>query len=157
MPGALDRHGQGALLAGVAVGLAPVGNLATLIEAAAQTLDVLVVDDLAGAEDGLLPTTSTAAETAAPAAAPAAALRSVTTTWAVSAVSTRTTTGTVATAKAVSTTITAWATTGTIAAAGAVSTTIATAITAGGTLGTGAEPGASTLLAGRAGLLACLR
>lgn len=145
MAGALDRHRQGALLAGVAVGLAPVGDLAALVQAAAQALDVLVVDDLAGAEDWLLAAPPPTAEAAATATTAVAALRSVAATRAVTALAT----------------VAARATTGTVTAAGAVSTTIATtiatAITAGGTLGTGTEPGAGTLLAGRAGLLACLR
>lgn len=154
MPGALDRHGQGTLLASVAVGLAPVRDLAALVQAPAQSLDVLVIDDFAGAEDGLLAATSTATKPTAPAATTVATLRSVAT-WAISTVSARAATGTIS--APVSTAIAAWAATGTIATAGAITTTIATAITAGGTLGTGAEPGAGTLLAGWAGLLACLR
>ncbi len=144
MPGALDRHGQGTLLAGIAVGLAPVGDLAALVEAAAQALDVLVVDDFAGAEDRLLTAPSPAAEATAPATTAIATLRAVAAARAVASVATWATTGAIPT-------------TGPVAAAEAVSTAIATAVTAGGTLGTGAEPGAGTLLAGRAGLLACLR
>ncbi len=144
MPGALDRHGQGALLTGLAVGLAPVGDLAALVETSAQALDVLVIDDLARSEDRLLTATTAAAEPAATAAAAVAALAA---------------TGAIPTVVAARTIAARAVTTGTIAAAVAAATTgpIATAVSRGGTLGTGAEPGAGTLLAGRAGLLACLR
>ena len=151
MPGALDRDGQGALLASVAVGLAPVGDLAPLVEAAPQTLDILVVDDLAGSEDGLLAAASAATEAAA---ATTATLPAIATAGPVTPVAV---TGAVATA-----TGTATEAARTVATTGPVTTTLGAlatigAVTAGGTLGTGGEPGAGTLVAGRATLLACLR
>ena len=147
MPGALDRHGQGALLTGLAVGLAPVGDLAALVETSAQALDVLVIDDLARSEDRLLTATTASTEATATAATSITALRAVAAT------------GAVPTVVAARTIAARAVTTRTIAAAVAAATTgpIATAVSRGGTLGTGAEPGAGTLLAGRAGLLACLR
>ena len=142
MPGTLDRHGQGTLLASLAVGLAPIGDLAALVEATAQALDILVVDDLARSEDRLLAATTATAEATATATTALTALRAVATTGTVP---------TVVAPRAVPTR--------TVAAAVAATTTgpIAPAVSRGGTLGTGAEPGAGTLLAGRAGLLACLR
>jgi hypothetical protein len=133
MAGALDGDRQGTLLAGVAVGLAPVGNLAALVEAAAEALDVLVINDVVRREDGLL------AAASAPSAEPAAA-----TTTALAALATVTAIATWAVATRAVATITAIAIT-------------TRAITPGGTLGTGGEPGAGTLLATGTSLLACLR
>jgi len=60
MPGAFDRHGQFALLAGRAMGLAARQNLATLIKAHLETLDVLVIGHLVIGKNGLLAPSSTA-------------------------------------------------------------------------------------------------
>jgi hypothetical protein len=136
--GALDGDRQGALLTSVAVGLAAVGDLAALIEAPAQALDVLVIDDVVRSEDRLLAPTAAAAE-ATTTARSATALTAVAATWALT---------TVAATRALTAVATAWAVT-TVTATRAVAT--------GGTLGTGREPGAGTGLATGAGLLACLR